>query len=82
MRWFEPHWRQLKSTGRLELISDYSEHPHVLKGIRKEAGRDVGFKHLCADENKSFRICSKREAKKLTIYLEWKDVTNQSRTVS
>lgn len=72
--WHLPYWERIKQHNRIELTSDYAEHSYILKAIRKLAGQDVGFKFICAEENKKYRICSIRSPHKLVIYLEWKSL--------
>lgn len=69
--WYDPYWDRLKTKDRLELVSDHSEHTHVLKAIRKLAAKDTGFSYLCTENNKSYKIRTIREPKKLIVYLDW-----------
>lgn len=62
-------WERLKSTYKAQIIASIALHPRIKKAVIKEKYNDLGFKHLCNEENKDYKLIITSEKKVLSFKL-------------
>lgn len=71
MRKYQPIWETIKSSksGTVSLAADPSSHARIIKAVRKEKCNDVGWKLLCSEQSKKYKIEEEIEGKLITFKL-------------
>lgn len=69
MRKYQPIWKQIKLTNTASIAADKSAHARIIKAVRKEKNKDIGWKLLLGEKGVKYELHNKIEGKIITFYL-------------
>lgn len=69
MRKYQSIWEQIKKTSTASLAADLPAHARIIKAVRKEKHKDVGWKLLLLEQGTKYELHEKIEGKIITFYL-------------
>jgi len=56
MRQYQLIWEGLKLHHKASLLADPATHTRIIRAVRKEKNKDIGFKLLMGESNKQYRL--------------------------
>ena len=62
-------WERLKSTHKAQIVASITLHPRIKKAVIKEKYNDLGFKLLCNEDNKEYKLIVISDKKVLAFKL-------------
>jgi len=80
MRQYQPIWEQIRTHKKAKLIAPSDKHRRIIQAVRKEKCKDEGFKLLCAEASKTFKLVETVDAEKGIIEFTLIDVSGISIT--
>lgn len=70
MRKYQPIWEAIKANSTASLAADPSAHQLIIKEVIREKYKDRGWRLLCQEENKKYRLVPKSKGSLLTFTLK------------
>lgn len=68
-RLYEPIWRSVKDTGTCSIAAPSPLHSRIIKAVKKEKDKDLGFKVIMAEEGRAARLQITVQKAKITFRL-------------
>ena len=71
MRKYEPIWSQIRNSKehKVSLAAPTADHKRIIKAVRKEKNKDIGFKFECSEQHLKYVLKEKIKGKLITFYL-------------